>query len=180
MLATSNLAQAFDEWVAQPERLQEHWELINGQKIYKMPSHPKSSAIGATIASFIVVYVRQHKLGVVTDAQGGYQVLNDRYIPDVGFLRAEKKDSPIISDYYAVAPNLAVEVISPTDSMKQLLNKVSNYLAAGTVVWLIDPDDETLTVYAPAQPAKIFGKNSQFVSEGVLEGFILEMSALFE
>jgi Uma2 family endonuclease len=64
--------------------------------------------------------------------------------------------------------------------MRLLLDKVANYLAAGTVVWLVDPDAQTLSAYAPASPARTYGIGDTFTGEGVLAGFTLALDEIFD
>jgi Uma2 family endonuclease len=98
MLATFATAQAFDAWVQEPAQRGQNWELIRAQRVQKIVTSPKSSACSMLIGSKITAFVRHHKLGVVTDAQGGYHVMDERYIPDVGFLHKDKKNSLLSRD----------------------------------------------------------------------------------
>ncbi len=81
--------------------------------------------------------MQQHHIkGHITGADGGYIVKGERYIPDIGFISVERQPESSHDTYNPVHPDLAVEVVSPTDGERNLAIKIANYVAAGTVVWL--------------------------------------------
>lgn len=133
----------FDKWVHFPENIGEDFEYIRGE-IVPVVSNSKSSKLGLLIGSYITIHVEANDLGHTTGADGGYQVQGERYIPDVGFI--SKSRMPILENasYISIAPDLAVEVVSPTDSQRLLTVKIGNYLAAGTIVWVVYPDEEAI------------------------------------
>ncbi len=80
---------------------------------------------------------------------------------------------PEIPDSYIdVPPDLAVEVVSPSDHYLRVQNKVRQYLQCGVrLVWVIDPQDRSVTVYRSQQQGKILGENDLLTGEDVLPGF---------
>jgi len=134
-----------------PEYADCELELIDGEIIIMSPSSAKPSIIGAIILRYIGAFVAEHDLGYVSGADGAYELSpGNTLAPDVGFVsRARLPTMP--ERFFPLAPDLAVEVVSPTDSVKKTLRKVSKYLAAGTkLAWVFYPDDRTVDVCRPA------------------------------
>lgn len=139
------------EWSQLPEYEDRQLELIDGEIIGMTPSSAKPSIIGLEVGGLIRQYVREHDLGYVSGADGAYELSpGNTLAPDVGFI--SKARLPKMPErYFPVAPDLAVEVISPTDSIKKTLRKAAKYLAARTkLVWLFYPDDRTVDACRPA------------------------------
>jgi len=169
----------FDQWVHLPENIDREFEYIRGE-IVPVVSNSKSSKIGLLIGSYIIVHVESHDSGHTTGADGGYQVQNERYIPDVGFI--SKKRMPVLEDasYISITPDLAVEVVSPTDSQRLLTVKIGNYLAAGTTVWVVYPDEEAIDVYAPNQAVNRLEKENTLDGRNILPEFKLPLDKIFK
>jgi Uma2 family endonuclease len=117
-------------------------------------------------------------MGRVTGADGGYVVSGERYIPDVAFISKEKQPEPSHEAYNTTPPDLAVEVLSPSNDPGDIRIKLFNYLRAGTVVWLVDPDKKEVEVYASGQ-AKKLGLDSILDGGDVLPGFTLPVKEIF-
>lgn len=171
--------QKFDKWVLLSENSELDFEYIRGE-IAQRDTSSKSSKIGLLIGSFITVHVEMNDSGHTTGADGGYQVQGERYIPDVGFI--SKSRMPILEDasYLSIAPDLAVEVVSPTDSQRLLTVKIGNYLAAGTTVWVVYPDEQAVDIYAPNQSVKRLEKEDTLEAGSILPGFKLELKKVFK
>lgn len=144
-------AEAFDTFIAQPENGDKLFELIAGE-IIEVPSNPYSSFIGSIILGLMITFVIKHKLGYVTGEQGGYMVSGERYAPDVAFISFVTQKELAKTDYNPNPPDLAVEVFSPSDNEGDIAIKVGNYLAAGTVVWVVRADKGYVAVYKPNTP----------------------------
>lgn len=70
-----------------------------------------------------------------------------------------RQPAPSEEDYKALAPDLAVEVLSPSNTPAEMRLKLGNYLAVGTVVWVVDSDARTVEVYTPGAAVRVFGEN---------------------
>jgi Uma2 family endonuclease len=120
----------------------------------------------------------------MTGADGGYVVSGEDYIPDAAFMSYARQ--PVASDaaYNPVAPDLAIEVLSPgnietPNERDKMLRKIGNYLAAGTVLWLTDPEQKTVDVYIPGQPRKTLRVGDFLEGGDVLPGFRLAVADIF-
>jgi Uma2 family endonuclease len=87
---------------------------------------------------------------------------------------------PLGRKYWRMAPDLAVEILSPSNSASDVQEKVLEYLAAGSrLVWIVDPARRTVTVYKSARDIRILGAGEALTGEEVLPGFRLPLAALF-
>jgi Uma2 family endonuclease len=172
-------AQEFEQFVLLPENIDQTYELLNG-RIYLVVANGRSSIIAFKFGTFISMFVIQNDLGQCTGADGGYFIGNDRLIPDVGFTKKERATGEMHEGYFVYAPDLAVEVISPTDRDKKIRQKVASYLNAGVTVWLVDPKEKTVEIYAPQKPFIELSESDTLDGGDVLPGFTLEVKKLFE
>jgi Uma2 family endonuclease len=170
----------FDEWVFLPENADKLFEFIGGE-IIEVPSNPYSSEVAYEIGFHIKLFLRKKGVkGHVTGEAGGYMVSGERYAPDVAYISSEKQVSlPYKQGYNPNPPELAVEVMSPTDNERNLGIKVSNYLAAGTVVWVVRPDRKEVEIHSPAQAVKVLTEKDTLEGDTVLEGFSLAVKEIF-
>lgn len=154
----------FERMALEPENADRRLELVGGE-IGEVVSNSYSSLVASKISFLIQLHLMQKNLeGYVTGADGGYQIDDERYIPDVAFVSKARQPEPSHETYNTLAPDLAVEVLSPSDQPDVMRLKLANYLAAGVVVWVVNPEAKAVEVYAP-------GKRAYRVSaDGVLEG----------
>ena len=165
----------FNQFIAQLENRGRSFELIAGEIVEKMVSSPRSSIVANWIMSRVTIFVDEHDLGHVSGADGGYVVSGERYIPDGAFISKER--CPVVpSDAYnPLAPDMALEVLSPSNTDEETRVKLSNYLAAGTVVWIVDPG-KRVEVHSPGLPAQILGPGDRLDGGSMLSGFKLSVT----
>lgn len=179
LIETRVSIEAFEAFIALPENANRDFELIGG-KIVEVVSNSYSSQIASTLNGEIYPIVKKGKLGWLTGADGGYMVMGERYIPDVAFISIIKQPEPCYEPYNPLPPDLAIEVLSPTNDEHEIRIKIVNYLLAGTVVWLVDPFKKYVQVFIPNQPPQTLGMDGVLEGGVVLPGFKLEVKALFE
>jgi Uma2 family endonuclease len=170
--------EEFDRFVLLPENAERTFEYIGGE-IAEVVSNNYSSMIGMFVGAMMTVFVHEHKLGYVTGADGGYRVSGERYIPDAAFISKARQPEPSHEAYNPNPPDLAVEVLSPTNEADQIRIKIVNYLLAGTTVWLVDPDKKHVEVYVPNQSPITIGIDETLEGGTVLPGFKLPMREIF-
>src|SRR5579871_5956414 len=122
--------EEFERFVMLPENRERSFELIAGE-IVEVVSNGKSSALGARLTVLVGGFIYQNKLGFVTGADGGYWINGERYIPDFAFVSKAKQARPTEEAYNHISPDLAVEVLSPSNTPDEIAIKVDNYLRAG-------------------------------------------------
>ncbi len=162
------------------------YELVKGA-IEEVPlSGGRATFTGGRIYVRIYTFVEVNQLGHVTTAEGGYILAHDPYTvraPDIGFISKSKlSDEPV--GFIPAAPDLAIEVLSPNDRTKNVLKKVREFLLAGTrLVWVVDPDDQTVEVYRLASGesmnVQLLESDSILDGEDVLPGFKLAIDEIF-
>lgn len=170
--------EEFEQIAALPENADRHLEYIGGE-IVEVVSNALSSRIAARMLARISFHVETNNLGYVTDAQGGYRVSGEDYLPDVGFISKAKHPKGPRDTWVPYAPDLAVEVVSPTDRDSKIAVKVTNYLAAGTVVWYLYPDEQEVNVCEPGQPAKTLTITDTLDGGALLPGFKVALKDIF-
>jgi Uma2 family endonuclease len=172
-------AEEFERLALLPENADRRLELIGGD-IVEVVSNNYSSMVAARILIRLGNFLENaHVAGYVTGADGGYRVGDERYIPDVAFVSKSRQPAPSRDAYNAIAPDLAVEVLSPSDQQDILRLKIANYLAAGTTVWLVNPDNKTVEVYTPGQRAYRLGPADTLTGGDLLPGFALPVKDIF-
>lgn len=170
--------EEFERIAALPENADKRLEFIGGEVI-EVVSNNYASQIAARILAKLIIFTETNDLGYITGADGGYKVSGERYIPDVGFISKATQPKRSHETWNSQAPDLAVEVVSPTDSATDVTDKVANYLLAGTVVWYVYPDKQQVKIYDPQQPVKTLSINDTLTSETVLPGFALALKDIF-
>lgn len=163
--ARLSTVEEFDQLAELPENADKILEYIGGE-IWEVPSNPFSSYIGGRIFRRIANFVEERDLGYTTGEAGGYRVSGERYAPDVGYISKLRQPELATTGYNPNPPDLAVEVDFPstTISLEKIRIKIANYLAAGTVVWLVLPEHKRVEIYAPGLPVKTLGL------DGVIDG----------
>jgi Uma2 family endonuclease len=172
--------EEFERVIDLPKNTDKLFEFIGGE-IVEVPSKPYASAIGYNVGSKVGLSVKQHKLGHVTGETGGYIVAGERYAPDVGFISYAHQPEVAREGYNPNSPDLAIEVEFPTStqSERNLRIKLANYLAVGTVVWVVYPETKEVEVYLPGHPVKILGINDMLHGGDVLPGFEMAVRDIF-
>jgi Uma2 family endonuclease len=158
------------------------YELVDGVLVGKAMGFPES-CLAASLIAVLKAFVSQHRLGTVTAPDGLMRLAPGLVrIPDVAFIRWEQFPNRQIprTPVPSLAPDLAIEVLSPSNTEEEMERKRQDYFGAGCkLVWLVDPDARTVTVYAgPDQPTVL--REDQTLDGGtVLPGFALPLRQLF-
>ena len=170
--------EEFDQMVMLPENADRRLEYIGGE-IVEMVSNNYSSEVAARILYWISNHVIPNNLGRVTGADGGYQVADERYIPDVAFVSKARQPESSHDAYNPNAPDLAVEVLSPSDKAEDIRIKIANYLAEGTLLWVVEPESKTVEIYVTGQKGQRARVGDTLDGGDVLPGFTLAVKDVF-
>ena len=162
----------------------ERVELIDGMIVPMTPASYEPSTVTATITILLGMHVRPRKLGRVLSAEAGFVLFPDRdtvLAPDVACVRAGREPQGAARWHFArLAPDLVVEVLSPSDRASDMEAKVAMYQEAGaSVVWIVDPQAETVKVLALGQPPVILTATDTLDGGGVLPDFQVEVAEFF-
>jgi len=158
-------------------------ELIEGEIIPMAPAGCEHGGIEDEIYAQLRAFVTAHQLGRMFPSDTGFLL---RRNPDTvratdgAFVRKDRLPQTPRRGYFEGAPDLAVEVISPSDSWPKVLDKVSDWLQADTAaVWVADPPNKTIHVYRPDQPPMIYQGDGELRDETLLPGFALKLAEVF-
>jgi Uma2 family endonuclease len=155
-------------------------ELIRGELRLMDYNGAHHGQVTATLLSRIGDHVEAHRLGTALAATGFVLSRNPDTVraPDGAFLRADRVDFG--PGYVEGAPDLAVEVLSPDDRSGYVREKVAEWLEAGAgAVWVVDPDDRTVTVHEPRRKPKHLAEGDTLQGGSVLPGFEMPVAAIF-
>ncbi|MBM4032780.1 MAG: Uma2 family endonuclease [Planctomycetes bacterium] len=159
-------------------------ELIAGELRTAPPTGFEQGTVIATLGGLLSAFIRQHKLGVVAVGQPGFVLARDPdtvRAPDVAFIRKERlATNPVGPTFWTGAPDLAVEVISPSDTVHAVDEKAKAWLAAGVeAVWVVNPAWRTVTVYRSATDIKTLTEDDELEGQSVLPGFRCRVADIF-
>jgi Uma2 family endonuclease len=162
------------------------YELIDGELREVSPCFIDSSRIALRISSPLFQVVESADLGVVTGADGGYLLSRPGeretvVAPDIGFIRLERIPRGYdFREFFPGAPDLAVEVVSISDQLGEVADKIRRYLAAGArLVWEVRPLRRTVVVHRPGQAPVELGERAFLDGEDVVPGFRLAIAEIF-
>ena len=157
----------------------ERYEYIKGELIPMPPTSVEHGYISVNLSSLLHLCVRKNQLGRVL-SETGFRVGERVLIPDIAFISTERFPSDI-SKTSPVPPDLAVEVVSPSDTLNRIQEKVFAYLEAGTqMVWVLEPRSKTVTVYRSETDMTVLTRNDTLSGEEVVKGFSCQVAELFE
>jgi len=173
-----------EDLIEMPDAPGKRYELVKGLLIEMGGTGVLHGYLVELILRLIGAYSREHRLGLVFADNVGYVITHDPdtvRIPDVSFVaRARIPEGRLPRGYWPFAPDLAVEIVSPGDSATELRAKVRQYLEAGTrLVWVVWPDEESVTVYPIEDPPAEIGPDGDLDGGEVLPGFHVPVSELF-
>lgn len=162
----------------------ERVELIDGVVVPMPPASDWPTSVTATITILLGMHVRPRQLGRIYSAEAGFVLFPNREtvrVPDVAFVRAERMPEGAARWHFPrLAPDLAVEVLSPTDRDRDVRAKVAMYLEAGVpLVWLVDPDAQTVMVLAVGQELVTLTVADTLDGGSVLPEFRIEVAEIF-
>lgn len=157
-------------------------ELVRGRLIVRQPPGTWHGKIAADLTYLLGDYVRRRRLGLVLGQDTGFKIATDPdtvRAPDVAFVAADRVAQIPRRGYAALAPDLAVEVVLPTDAPADVLAKVAEWLEAGTrLVWLVDPERREARVYRGDGSLTTLGPGDALEGEDVLPGLSVPLKEL--
>ncbi len=164
------------------DRENRHFELVDGILVEKTVGI-RESILAVALGSLLFQFVHKNKLGVVAGEGGMMRLFPGRVrIPDVSFIawdrlpnrRAPQEQIPDLG------PTLAVEILSPWNTRKEMATKLEEYSAVNTpLVWYVDPADRTVTVYTAIDQSTVLHDDQDLDGGTVLPGFSLPLRELF-
>ena len=166
-------------------RGEHRYELINGELRTMSPSSHEHGRIGVRVTVPLAEFVWKHGLGEVFGMETGFLLTSkpDTVLaPDVSFISESRaREIRKGKGYWPGPPDLAVEVLSPSDYQPKTRKKVAQWLGFGTKqVWIVDCKHETVTIHRSATEAITFELEDTLVAEDLLPGFSILVADIFK
>ena len=179
-MAESTRAYTADDLLHLPKDGRKY-ELVKGD-LRVSPAGLRYEKIGMKLGQRLLNFVEQHQLGEVYGSSAGFKLSSgDVRSPDVSFVAMDRLPEGQTPEGFAdFLPDLAVEIVSPTDRVTEIAEKIGEYLAHGVrMVWLVDPHTETVTVYRSLMDTMTFYVTDELHGDPVLPGFSCRVQELF-
>jgi Uma2 family endonuclease len=162
-----------------------HYELVCGLLVSEPLPGGRHGRIAARIAAVLDGHVRGQRIGVVLTCDTGFilhRAPDTMRGPDVAFVRRERY-AALEDESKAIPgpPDLAVEVLSPSNGPAEVRAKVADDLAAGALlVWVVDPETETVASYRKLLEPRVTGREGVLGGADVLPGLELPVADIFD
>jgi Uma2 family endonuclease len=157
------------------------YELVDGTLVEK-PMGWKEASLATWLARLFHPYLMENDIGDLVGADGTHRLWQGLIrLPDLAFVLWEHvppdEELPQIPD---LAPDLAVEILSPSNTPKEMARKRKEYFRAGTsLVWQVNPEKKTVEVFTSPTRSKLLGVSDTLDGGSLLPGFTLPLALLF-
>lgn len=187
MFETPEKTMTLDEFLAFVEQQPDdgpNYELHQGVLVEVPLSKAQQTVIAGRLIRVVGNFVDEKSAGYVASSDGGFKVPpRDFYAPDVAFYSKERVPNLPDDDFFRVAPDLAVEVVSTSDQ-STAHGKVMRYLELGTrLAWVVYPNKQTVDVYRPTDDGGVIihtlKLDGTLQGDSVLPGFTLPVKNIF-
>jgi Uma2 family endonuclease len=158
-------------------------ELVRGVLVVREPPGYRHGDVTARLMKALMDVVDAGGLGRVLAAETGFKLSADPdtvRAPDVAFVSRERVPDPAPLGYPALAPDLVIEVLSPSDRPGETLAKVADWLTAGSrLVWVVDPGRRESRVYRQDGSETLLTESESLRGEDVVPGFDCPLASIF-
>ena len=158
------------------------YELVEGELVVS-PAGGRHGKVTVRLVVRLGGFVEAGKLGHVFDSSTGYILPGgNRRAPDASFVaRGRFPGEEVPRGFIELAPDLAVEVLSPGDDPRKVMDKVGEYLKSGVrLVWVIDPETRRAVCYRSLTAVHDVPTEGALAGEDVVPGFACPLASLFE
>ena len=173
-----------EEFMALPDE-GHRYEIVNGELIDMGNSGALHGYVCSLLLAALIGYIVPKKLGVILDSSTAFKMKNgNKRSPDIGFFAKERLQgmTELPTGFLEGAPDLAVEVLSPGNTVEEIDSKIAEYFDNGTrLIWVINPSQHYVLVYRSAQEPDRLLKSVDFLDgEEVIPGFTFPVANLFQ
>ncbi len=182
-VSASERLLTLEEFERLPEEDGFDLELVRGRLVREPAPAPRHGQLSIELGAGLHVFARAHELGAVL-ANVGFVLAEEPptvRAPDLAFVARERiPPEGFDAGFWHVAPDLAVEILSPSNRYSEIQEKVTEYLEAGSrLVWVVDPRKRSVTVYRSRHDVRVLTGREELDGDPVLEGFRLPLGDLF-
>jgi Uma2 family endonuclease len=157
-------------------------ELVRGRLVVREPAKLRHGVIVVRVVLEIGIYLRTNPIGEVMAGDPGFTLFRNPdtvRAPDVAYLRADRMPTIEVVGFDELAPDLAVEVLSPGDRAGKVREKTDDWLRAGTLlVWVLDPRRRIAWVHRANGTVSQLTEHDVLDGEDVLPGFVLSLARI--
>jgi Uma2 family endonuclease len=162
-----------------------HYEIVNGELIDMGNSGALHGYVCSLLLAALMSYILPKKLGVILDSSTAFKMKNgNKRSPDISFFAKERLQgmTELPSGFLEGAPDLAVEVLSPGNTIEEIDEKIAEYFENDAqLVWVISPTQHYILVYRSTQePDRLLKSADSLDGEDVIPGFTLPVADLFQ
>jgi Uma2 family endonuclease len=169
-------------------QLNQDWRIeytAQGELIVMPPTGGETSNRNAELTFQVQAWTRQDQAGVAFDSSGGFKLPNGATrSPDAAWVRRSRLaglSREQKQKFLPLCPDFAIELRSPTDNLRAVLDKMQEYLDNGAQLgWLLDPLTRRVHVYLPQRPPEILEAPSTVSADPLLPGFVLDLRKIWE
>jgi Uma2 family endonuclease len=182
-MTTTQLTMTADDLWRRPDDGLRH-ELIRGELTSMPLAGGRHGEIAMSVGSMLLTHVRSRQLGEVLAGGTGFIVARHPdtvRAPDAAFISKERVPAGGLPEgFVPLAPDIAVEVLSPGDAQVEVDDKTEQWRKAGAaMVWVVNPRGRTVTVHRSGRDPRVLRENDVLVGEEVCPGFSVAVAELF-
>jgi len=160
------------------------YELHNGVLVEVAGSAKRQTRLAAWLIYLLTQFIEDHHLGGAVSGADGTFAFNqyNARIPDVAYVTAASDQSQTDAEgFFRGAPDLAIEVVPPSNTPLEMQQRAGEYLSAGSrLVWIVDPELRTVDVYRQGGQRQVYKIDDTLNGELVLPGLQLPVTRIFE
>jgi len=169
-----------------PGNEDKYYYLIDGELYWDMPPGGLHGSLAVEIAFRLKAFAEGQDLGQFTVETGYYPPDSRQTVlaPDVAFISKARAPQPFPKNFVPAFPELAVEILSPGDTLAEARRKAQVYIANGTsLVWIVSPEELGVHVCRAGENdgliIEFVGRDGSLSGETVIPGFMLDLKTLF-
>lgn len=180
--ASESIPLSIEEFERLPD---DEWrsELVRGVVVREPPAGFEHGRVAMRVSFLLARFVEERGLGEVLASETGFVLFEEPptvRAPDAAFVAEGRVPSPAPPGFGRLAPDLAVEVVSPSNTIAQIHSKVLDYLDAGShLVWVVDPTTRSVTVYRSRKEIRLLAGDDDLDGGQVLPGFRVKLPEIF-
>ena len=183
-MSTSTALMTAEELLELP-RGQHRYELINGELKTMSPASHDHGRIAMRIGASLAAFIWKNELGEAYAAETGFLLTTNPdtvLAPDAAFIsRHRARKGRDKRGYWHGPPDIAVEVVSPSEPGPKMKEKVEQWIRYGTQqVWIVNPKNETVTIYRSPGEFTTFGRAETVAADDLLPGFKVAVADIFK
>jgi Uma2 family endonuclease len=176
-------AKEFAEWVDRPENRGKFFELEHGEIIEMPPPGKYHGFVCGNSTGILPNFAAQRRRGYVCSNDTGLLVESDPDTvrgADVSFYEDSQTPETMERSFALEPPRLVLEILSPHDRIGRLTMRIRQFLERGVaLVWVLDPEDRTVTVWREGRLPHVVGGNEELTGEDVLPDFRCSVAEFF-